>query len=188
MLSLSAAKTFFIELFGQIGAAKGEPRNVILVGHALSNDVAYLRTLGFNASRAKNIVARMDTQNVATEKKNQPGLSMLLQALNIDVKREHLHNAGNDARYTLHALLSIVSCHVSARSYHLILILLCLQAITEMRNPGQVGQKVLGLRAAITAARDEKRAAKRRRIADAKIDGAAAAGEPTAQGPPGGQP
>lgn len=63
-----------------------------------------------------NVVLRFDTQLIATPKKQKPGLAKLLVALEIDAA--HLHNAGNDAYYTLYALLCM--------------------AVKERHNPGSV--------------------------------------------------
>ena len=79
-----------------------KPR-IALVGHDLSNDTKYLSKLGFKPT---NIAARLDTQSLARQSKvMSPGLKRLLEALAIDAK--NLHNAGNDAAYTLQALVSI---------------------------------------------------------------------------------
>ncbi|KAI5370730.1 Putative ribonuclease H-like superfamily [Septoria linicola] len=89
---------------GGLAVKPAEPRNVIIVGHSLKNDLAYLRLLGgLEVLQLPNVVLRFDTQLIATPKKQKPGLAKLLVALEIDAK--HLHNAGNDAYYTLYALL-----------------------------------------------------------------------------------
>ncbi|OQO03828.1 hypothetical protein B0A48_10469 [Cryoendolithus antarcticus] len=81
----------------------------ILVGHALGNDTKYLSSLGCSLN---NIVARIDTQKICgVGKHSQPGLAKLLRALGIEAKG--LHNAGNDAAFTMMAMLS-----VAVREYH----------------------------------------------------------------------
>jgi len=81
-------------------------RNVVLVGHALKNDLAYLKSLGLSIARDWPSIRRMDTQTVAGgTKQAQIGLHALLYILDLD--STNLHNAGNDAAYTLQALLSI---------------------------------------------------------------------------------
>ncbi|KAK6441665.1 hypothetical protein LTR95_002112 [Oleoguttula sp. CCFEE 5521] len=79
------------------------PPDIILVGHALGNDTKYLSSLGCSLN---NIVARIDTQKICgVGKHSQPGLAKLLRALGIEAKG--LHNAGNDAAFTMMAMLSV---------------------------------------------------------------------------------
>jgi hypothetical protein len=76
---------------------------IMLVGHALSNDTEYMRRLNFSP---KHVSGHIDTQKLARiSKKQPPGLTKLLAALSIDAK--NLHNAGNDAAYTLQALVGV---------------------------------------------------------------------------------
>jgi len=87
---------------------------IILVGHALNNDKAYMKLLNFSP---KHVSGQIDTQKLARISKAQPpGLTKLLSALSIDAK--NLHNAGNDAAYTLQALIGV--------------------AVQEHRHPGGV--------------------------------------------------
>ena len=76
---------------------------IMLIGHALSNDTEYMRRLNFSP---KHVAGKIDTQKLARiSKKQPPGLTKLLAALSIDAK--NLHNAGNDAAYTLQALIGV---------------------------------------------------------------------------------
>jgi len=76
---------------------------IMLIGHALSNDTEYMRRLNFSP---KHVSGHIDTQKLARiSKKQPPGLTKLLAALSIDAK--NLHNAGNDAAYTLQALVGV---------------------------------------------------------------------------------
>lgn len=94
---------------------KTQPRNIVLVGHGIKNEVDYLKCLNFPLDQAQNVVLNLDTSSILSNKKNQVGLSSLLELLEIEVDKSHLHNAGNDAAYTLQALLTIVS--PQCRSY-----------------------------------------------------------------------
>ena len=90
--------------FGKEFERNGEGRNVVFVAHGLSNDDAYLRALGFELSEVRNVVRQVDSQRVAGgTKKNSMGLKRSLQHLG--VKFQGLHNAGNDAAYTLQAVI-----------------------------------------------------------------------------------
>ncbi|KAK5184303.1 hypothetical protein LTR16_010000, partial [Cryomyces antarcticus] len=80
-------------------------RDVILVGHGLSNDTDYLKRIAFSPYACGTVVATLDTQYLVSTKHNFCGLKRLLHAL--DIEPEHLHNAGNDAAYTMQAMLLI---------------------------------------------------------------------------------
>ncbi|KXT03901.1 hypothetical protein AC578_9319 [Pseudocercospora eumusae] len=80
-------------------------RKIVFVGHAIKNDLEYLRKLNFDINDIPSVVLKLDTQTIAVSKKRQMGLAKLLAALQI--VPTHLHNAGNDAAYTLRALLAI---------------------------------------------------------------------------------
>jgi len=77
-------------------------RNIILVGHGCGRDLAALRSLGFNFQASA--IHILDTANIARE----PGKSHLSLCRLLDkLKCPHakLHNAGNDAHFTLRALI-----------------------------------------------------------------------------------
>ncbi|KJX95986.1 hypothetical protein TI39_contig850g00009 [Zymoseptoria brevis] len=77
-------------------------RNIVLVGHGLKNEVPYLQNLGFSLASAPNVVSRFDTARLGG-KKSGIGLGRLCKAVGLD--SQSLHNAGNDAAYTLRAML-----------------------------------------------------------------------------------
>lgn len=103
--------------------------SIMLVGHDLKNDTDYLKRLNFTT---KHVAGKIDTQRMARiSKKQSPGLSKLLAALSIDAK--NLHNAGNDAAYTLQALVSV--------------------AVQEHRQPGNTVKILTANKEALDAAR-----------------------------------
>jgi len=111
---------------------------IMLVGHALNNDKEYMRRLNFNP---QNVSGHIDTQKLARiSKKQPPGLTRLLAALSIDAK--NLHNAGNDAAYTLQALVGV--------------------AVQENRRPGGVVEMLK----AEKAVRDAAKAAQKAKAAE----------------------
>ncbi|CAK4033553.1 Mannose-1-phosphate guanyltransferase [Lecanosticta acicola] len=91
---------------GEKKATLGRP--IILVGHDLSNDDQFLKHLDFSLAGVTAISRRVDTQRVAGTKKRLIALKKLLAAL--DIEPRFLHNAGNDAAYTLQALLKMAVC------------------------------------------------------------------------------
>lgn len=94
-----------------IRASDEGSRNIILVGHGLSNDTVYLKKLRFTPNAKGNIIQNVDTQKFVGSKKQQVGLSKLMTGLGIEP--ENLHNAGNDAAYTMQALLLMTVQHTN---------------------------------------------------------------------------
>ncbi|KXL48139.1 hypothetical protein M433DRAFT_130585 [Acidomyces richmondensis BFW] len=81
-------------------------RNVVFVGHDANSDSKFLKQVGFSLTTDAKIVRIMDTQHVCGgSKKNQIGLRSLL--LSLGIEPVNLHNAGNDAVYTLQALIAM---------------------------------------------------------------------------------
>ena len=78
--------------------------NVIFVGHGLKNEKIYLGKLGLSIAETDSIVRMVDVQNAAgATKKAQVSLQRLL--LSLGIAPTNLHNGGNDAAYTLQALV-----------------------------------------------------------------------------------
>ena len=79
-------------------------RNIIVIGHSMRGDKEYLSQVGFSIADVANVVRIMDTQTLAGgTKKHRIGLHRLM--LNLGLQPVNLHNAGNDAGYTLQALI-----------------------------------------------------------------------------------
>ncbi|KAK5990008.1 Good for full DBP5 activity 2-like protein [Cladobotryum mycophilum] len=86
-----------------------EGRELIFVGHDASADVRYLSRVGFDVLSLNNLLGQLDTQTIHQAWRGLDsgrGLEAVLADLAIPSK--HLHNAGNDAVYTLRALLGVV--------------------------------------------------------------------------------
>lgn len=85
-----------------------EKRNIILVGHDLGQDINYCRELGFGVLNRGNILDTVDTVNLYRTYSKDPNARSLGSIIyDFDLSGWHLHNAGNDAVYTLHAMLAI---------------------------------------------------------------------------------
>jgi hypothetical protein len=102
------------------------PRNIILIGHDLDGDLQYLSTLksqifqkdssaldpqsveSQHPSRSP-ILESLDTANLYQVWKREANITSLAKVL-VGVERTgwHPHNGGNDARYTLEALIGIL--------------------------------------------------------------------------------
>jgi len=89
----------------------GDKCPVVLLGHAVDNELEMLRQLGVDPSVISNVVAIIDTQKIAKEKGiygrgNEISLATLMSRY--DVSFRDSHTAGNDAAYTMIAALQMV--------------------------------------------------------------------------------
>ncbi len=81
-------------------------RKVILVGHDIAADIKYLTKVGFDVTRTiSNYINTSDLYKTSRRDGRQSALSTLL--LHYGIAAKHLHNAGNDASYTLRIIVAI---------------------------------------------------------------------------------
>lgn len=86
-------------------------RDIVLVGHGMQTDLAVLGELGLDVQDELQIVAVVDTRRVAEElmgldfASQGPSLVNLLKHLGCPAGR--MHNAGNDAAFTMRAMLAL---------------------------------------------------------------------------------
>lgn len=88
--------------------AEHEKRNIIFLGHDTKQDVAYLRNLGYDPSNLSNLVDFQDTaamHRAATGESQTRGLAHIMYKLELEAW--NAHNAGNDAVYTMQAMLGL---------------------------------------------------------------------------------
>jgi DNA polymerase III alpha subunit (gram-positive type) len=94
--------------------AEGKPtisdikRPIILVGHDVGADINYLRAVGYDIYNLSNLQEIIDTASMWRYVKrdtNSRNLGSILAEL--DLIGWNLHNAGNDAAYTLQAMVRI---------------------------------------------------------------------------------
>ncbi|CAI7580420.1 unnamed protein product [Penicillium glandicola] len=106
---------FMVPLEGEkIAPHKNQKRTVILVGLDLYGDIAHLQRAGsqvfINLNETSSVIRETidvaQLYRVAAGEDQGPGLRTLLGFLNI--LGLDLHNAGNDAYYTLHALVRLM--------------------------------------------------------------------------------
>lgn len=86
----------------------GERRNIIFLGHDTKQDVAYLQKLGYDPRNLANLIEFQDTAamwRAITGEQSTRGLAHIMYALELD--SWNTHNAGNDAVYTVHAMIGI---------------------------------------------------------------------------------
>ncbi|KAK1816862.1 hypothetical protein LTR12_008701 [Friedmanniomyces endolithicus] len=78
----------------------------VFVAHGVSNEIGYLKQLGFDMDQDAQVGLIIDTQRLAGgSKKGSIALYRLL--LSLGVNPVNLHNAGNDAAYTLQAMVTM---------------------------------------------------------------------------------
>lgn len=86
----------------------GELKKVIFVGHDVKQDIALLESIDFDVYEMKNLLEVVDNQKLHQHRHrfyDGQGLSAVLAGLEIEYK--FLHNAGNDAVYTLQSLIRL---------------------------------------------------------------------------------
>lgn len=104
---LSALEESLMPSPSLLSLASSGSSKVVLVGHDLKGDIKYLEALGVDVTRM--VSDCIDTSHLykATHRDaRQSALNSLLLEYRIAAK--HLHNAGNDANYTLRVMLAIV--------------------------------------------------------------------------------
>ncbi|KAL6705229.1 hypothetical protein ACN47E_007189 [Coniothyrium glycines] len=85
-----------------------EKRNIIFLGHDTLSDVRYLQQLGYDPLKVENIVEALDTASMYKVWRREQQSTSLGRILNdFDIVGWRLHNAGNDAAYTVQAMLGI---------------------------------------------------------------------------------
>lgn len=86
----------------------GPKRNIILVGHGVGADITYLKTIGYDVHNLSNLQEIVDTALMWQGLKRELSPRNLGSVLaEIDIAGWNLHNAGNDAVYTLQAMIGI---------------------------------------------------------------------------------
>lgn len=84
------------------------PRPVVLVFHESSADISYLEKLGYSIYKAKNVAEIADTREMHQfVSRNKDGRSLGSVLDYLGVPSRDLHNAGNDAVYTLRAMIGL---------------------------------------------------------------------------------
>ena len=92
-----------------------EQREIVLVGHAITNELRILSGLGFDFQR---VSACLDTFKICAQVLPYFALKLgeLLDELQCPYKR--LHNGGNDANFTLRSLLLLTATYVCSQKKH----------------------------------------------------------------------
>ncbi|KAK9765578.1 hypothetical protein K7432_005966 [Basidiobolus ranarum] len=93
----------------------------ILVGHDIKNDLEYLRKMGAQMSEPSETFDTSNLYMALTKNKQRRKLSRILDEFGIE--HGFLHNAGNDAHYTMEAFLAMIRstrpCGESSKAHSL---------------------------------------------------------------------
>lgn len=90
---------------------------IVLVAYNASGDIEALDSIGFSISEFPNCHDLLDVQQMHQhyhKRQNARSLTFVLDALDLDFK--NLHNAGNDAVYTLQALIAMSTATATGRT------------------------------------------------------------------------
>ncbi|UKZ52003.1 hypothetical protein TrVGV298_005770 [Trichoderma virens] len=83
-------------------------RRIVFVGHDAHQDIKYLSSVGFVVPSIRRLVGQLDTKDIHQAWKELDNGKSLLSVLNdLSIRSKHLHNAGNDAVFTLRALIGV---------------------------------------------------------------------------------
>jgi hypothetical protein len=94
-----------------------EKRNIIFLGHYPNVDIQYLRKLGYDPFNLSNLLETMDTASLYRAHKKEQNPRCLSHILaEFDLVGWNLHNAGNDAVYTLWIMLATAVKEASMRA------------------------------------------------------------------------
>ncbi|KAF2816727.1 uncharacterized protein BDZ99DRAFT_564583, partial [Mytilinidion resinicola] len=122
-------------------------RNIVFLGHDAGNDVRYLQKLGFNPLSLPNMLEILDTADMYRAWKREINARSLGTILyEFDIAGWNLHNAGNDARYTLQCMIAIAVKEASLRG----------KAIAEQRDQDKVQRVVDAQIAAVEKAQEDQ--------------------------------
>ncbi|KAF2006223.1 hypothetical protein P154DRAFT_422772 [Amniculicola lignicola CBS 123094] len=95
-----------ISLLDDIGSST--PRKVVLLGHDTLTDIKYLQDLGYDPLKHPYLVESLDSAILYRVWKQEQNITKLGNILyDFDIVGWNLHNAGNDAVFTLQAMLAV---------------------------------------------------------------------------------
>ncbi|KAJ8105879.1 hypothetical protein OPT61_g9913 [Boeremia exigua] len=148
-----------------------EKRNIIFLGHDTLGDVRYLQTLGYDPLKVENLLEALDTAVVYRVWRRELNPTKLGTILNeFDIAGHGLHNAGNDAVYTVQAMLAICVRDAGMRES---------AELDNMRNSERSARLAAALAEAQQKANDEAAG-----WSDHEVDGDGGAPVPLSVSPP----
>ncbi|KAF2640668.1 hypothetical protein P280DRAFT_469392 [Massarina eburnea CBS 473.64] len=110
------AECFRTPFCGPADSPSPEQRTLIFLGHDTLGDVKYLQQLGFDPLVLPNLIESLDTATLYRVWRRELQPTKLANILyDFDIAGFNLHNAGNDAMFTLQAMLGICVREASIR-------------------------------------------------------------------------
>lgn len=104
-------KVSFVEpIAGEAPDGFVRKRPLILLFHDSSQDLKYLKALKLDVAKIDNLVEIADTRDMhqyISRAQNPTKLATILSSLGLEYR--NLHNAGNDAVYTMQAMIGLTS-------------------------------------------------------------------------------
>ncbi|KAF2443453.1 hypothetical protein P171DRAFT_362217 [Karstenula rhodostoma CBS 690.94] len=101
----------------KLNGGDSDQRNLILLGHDTLTDVKYLQDIGFDPLTLPNLLEAHDSANLYRVWQRQEQTTKLAKILEgFDIDYFGLHNAGNDAVYTVQSFLAICVREASIRN------------------------------------------------------------------------
>ncbi|RFU34771.1 hypothetical protein B7463_g1514, partial [Scytalidium lignicola] len=99
----------YSKVAGTAEDAENQPkRNIVLVGHDVGADIGFLKKIGYDLTNLSNLTEVVDTAKMwQYHKQENQARSLGVILAELDIRGWNLHNAGNDAVYTLQAMLGI---------------------------------------------------------------------------------
>jgi len=83
-------------------------RPTVLVGHDVEQDIAHLQKIGYNVYKNPCIIDVADTKHIHQHLRGRNDAASLARLLDdMLITYKYLHNAGNDAVYTLQGLIAL---------------------------------------------------------------------------------
>ncbi|KAK8035966.1 qde-2-interacting protein [Apiospora marii] len=91
-----------------IGTGRNNESSVVMVGHELFADLKYLRDLGFNLWNSPLFLDEADTKEMFQRvRRDTSGRKLTVICNELGIPGRNFHNAGNDAVYTLRAMITM---------------------------------------------------------------------------------
>lgn len=94
-----------------------EKRNLIFLGHDTLMDIKYLQNLGFDPLLVPNLLEAQDSATLYRVWRREEQITKLARILErFEIDAFGLHNAGNDAVYTMQSFLAVLVSEASIRN------------------------------------------------------------------------
>ncbi|KAF7550426.1 hypothetical protein G7046_g8017 [Stylonectria norvegica] len=95
-------------VYAILGEYTSASRKIIIVGHDVHGDIKYMDSVGVHLLGLEGYAGEIDSQQLhQVWKKTTNGRKLAAVLTDLGIRYQHLHNAGNDAHFTLCAVLGV---------------------------------------------------------------------------------